>query len=78
MQKLDFLPVVFDFPTIAIHGKLKNLHIAMSSLLIILVILVTNIRSAYIGLQVLRWSKGKPTGSQVLEGRSSGSQRVNV
>ena len=36
----------FQFPTIVIHGKLKFLHMTIFSPLIILVILVTNIRSA--------------------------------
>ena len=36
---------IFNFPTIDIHGKLKFLHMTNFSPLIILVILVTNIRS---------------------------------
>ena len=36
---------IFNFPTIVIHGKLKYLHMTIFSPLIILVILVTNIRS---------------------------------
>ena len=36
---------IFNFPTIVIHGKLKFLHMTIFSPLMILVILVTNMRS---------------------------------
>ena len=36
---------IFDLPTIAIYGMLKILHMAIFSPLMILVILVTNMRS---------------------------------
>ena len=38
---------IFNFPTIVIHGKVIFLHMTIFSPLIILVILVTNIRSVY-------------------------------